>query len=224
MGKQLIIASGRHFNLSCEAEGTPPPSITWFKDGSRITNTSIKHVRGTSVMAFTPVRPENRGHYWCEANSTEGRTQSPTVFLTGIKKKKKNWQPRTYIWAVWTGVFFHLPNYSFLFLTAVKRGPYFVIHPEDVSVYEGQNVTLFCGAAGFPEPVIGWLKDNVSIGNFSSVGGNSSLALRFVERQATNAKYRCVARNSLGKTFSSEATLTVLTRQTTRSKNSMAIL
>lgn len=180
MGKQLIIASGRHFNLSCEAEGAPPPSITWFKDGSRITNTSIKHVRGTSVMAFTPVRPENRGHYWCEANSTEGRTQSPTVFLT------------------------------------VKRGPYFVIHPEDVSVYEGQNVTLFCGAAGFPEPVIGWLKDNVSIGNFSSVGGNSSLALRFVERQATNAKYRCVARNSLGKTFSSEATLTVLTRQTTR--------
>lgn len=103
------------------------------------------------------------------------------------------------------------------------RRPYFVIHPEDVSVYEGQNVTLFCGAAGFPEPVIGWLKDNLLIDNFSSVGGNSSLALRFVERQATNAKYRCVARNSLGKTFSSEATLTVLTRQTIRSKNSMAI-
>ena len=101
------------------------------------------------------------------------------------------------------------------------RRPYFVIHPEDVSVYEGENVTMSCLAAGFPVPVIGWLKDNELIDNFSSVGGNSSLALRFVEMQATNAKYRCVARNSLGKIYSSEATLTVLTRQTTRGKNSM---
>ena len=61
------------------------------------------------------------------------------------------------------------------------RRPYFAIHPEDVSVYEGENVTMSCLAVGIPEPVIGWLKDNVSIDNFSSVGGNSSLALRFVE-------------------------------------------
>ena len=80
---------------------------------------------------------------------------------------------------------------------------------------------MSCLAAGFPAPVIGWLKDNESIDSFSSVsGGNSSLALRFVERQDTNAKYRCIARNSLGKTYSSEATLTVLTRQATRGKNS----
>ena len=80
---------------------------------------------------------------------------------------------------------------------------------------------MSCLAAGFPAPVIGWLKDNESIDSFSSVsGGNSSLALRFVERQDTNAKYRCIARNSLGKTYSSEATLTVLTRQAKRGKNS----
>ena len=103
------------------------------------------------------------------------------------------------------------------------RRPYFVIQPEDVSVYVGQNVTLFCGATGFPAPVISWLKDNVSIDGFSAVGGNSSLALGFVERQATNVKYGCVARNSLGKTFSSEATVTVFSRQTTRGKNSTAI-
>ena len=103
------------------------------------------------------------------------------------------------------------------------RRPYFVIHPQDVSVYVGQNVTLSCGAVGFPAPVIGWLKDNVSIENFSSLGGNSTLALHFVEIRATDVKYRCVARNSLGETFSSEATLTVLSRQTTRGKNSTAI-
>ena len=88
MAKQLMIAPGRHFNLSCKADGAPPPSISWFKDGSRITSTSIEHVRGTSVMAFMPVRPENRGRYWCEANSTEGWTKSPAVFLTGILENK----------------------------------------------------------------------------------------------------------------------------------------
>ena len=116
-------------------------------------------------------------------------------------------------------MFFYL--LTFFLLTAVMRRPYFVIHPADVSVYEGENVTMSCLAVGIPVPVIGWLKDNVSIDNFSSVGGNSSLALRFVERQAPDAKYRCIARNSLGQTYSSEATLTVLTRQTTRGKNSM---
>lgn len=79
-----MIASGRHFNLSCEAEGAPPPRIWWFKDGSRITNTSIKDVRGTSVMTFMPIRSENQGHYWCEANNTEGWIQSPSVYVTGI--------------------------------------------------------------------------------------------------------------------------------------------
>jgi len=88
MEKQIMIASGRYFNLSCEATGAPPPSIRWFKDGSRITNSTIKDVRGTSVMAFMTVRPENRGHYWCEANNTEGLAQSPSVFLTGIAINK----------------------------------------------------------------------------------------------------------------------------------------
>ena len=84
-----MIASGHHFNLSCEAEGTPPPRISWFKDGSRITSISTEHARRTSVMSFMPVRPENQGRYWCEAKSTEGWTQSPSVFLKGIKKEKE---------------------------------------------------------------------------------------------------------------------------------------
>lgn len=62
-------------------------------------------------MAFTPVRPENRGHYWCEANSTEGRTQSPTVFLTGIKKKKKKTDNLEHISELCE------LEYSFIFLT-----------------------------------------------------------------------------------------------------------
>lgn len=134
-------------------------------------------------MTFMPIRSENQGHYWCEANNTEGWIQSPSVYVT------------------------------------VMTRPYFLLHPKDVSVYEGQNVTFSCGAAGFPSPVIGWMKNNVSIGSFSSVGGNSSLVLRLVESKATNGIYRCIARNSLGKTFSSEATLTVLSRQTATRDN-----
>jgi len=134
-------------------------------------------------------------------------------------RKKKTDDRLQYVWYIhWVNWFYRLSYWRF-FVPAVMTRPYFLLHPKDVSVYEGQNVTFYCGAAGFPSPVIGWLKNNVSIGSFSSVGGNSSLVLRLVESKATNGIYKCVARNSLGKTFSSEATLTVLSRQTaTRGK------
>ena len=111
----------------------------------------------------------------------------------------------------------------FFFFTTVLWKPYFVSHPEDVSIYEGDNVTLSCSATGFPEAVIGWLKDNVAIGNFSTVSGNSSLVLRFVKSGSANGKYKCVAWNSLGKTFSLEGTLTVTTQQAKRGKDWMTI-
>ncbi|XP_078348254.1 peroxidasin-like [Oculina patagonica] len=181
MERKMMVPSGSYFNLSCEASGVPPPKITWFKDGSQImSNSSIEDVRGSSVMTIMSVRPENRGHYWCEANNTEGWVQSSAVVLKVLWK------------------------------------PYFVSHPENVSIYEDENVTLSCSAAGFPTPVIGWLKDNMSIRGFSSVGGNSSLHLHFVKREIANGKYSCAARNSLGKTFSLEGIVTVLSRQKTR--------
>ena len=84
----MTVDSGSYFNLKCEATGVPPPKVTWFKDGSQImSNSSIIDDRGTSVITFTSVRPENRGHYWCEANNTEGWMQSSSIFLTGIKRK-----------------------------------------------------------------------------------------------------------------------------------------
>lgn len=101
-------------------------------------------------------------------------------------------------------------------MTTVIWKAYFVSHPKDASIYEGENLTLSCSAAGSPTPVISWLKDNVSISNFSSAGGNSSLVLNFVQKETTDGKYGCVAENSLGRAISLEGTLTVLLRQTTQ--------
>lgn len=86
MDGQMIV-SGSNANLSCEASGVPVPKILWFKNGSRIPNSSVKDGKGFSVMALESVRPNDRGHYWCEANSTEGSVQSPAVVITGIKPK-----------------------------------------------------------------------------------------------------------------------------------------
>ena len=84
---KMSVASGSYFKLTCEASGVPTPNMTWFKDGSQImSNSSIEEVGGASVMTFMSVRPENRGHYWCEANNTKGWVQSSVVALTGIYK------------------------------------------------------------------------------------------------------------------------------------------
>jgi len=71
--------------------------------------------------------------------------------------------------------------------------------------------TLICAVDGFPSPRISWLKNNSTVSNETVVqnGNVSSLALVFHEMRTQAPKYRCVARNSVGKSFTNEATITI---------------
>ena len=95
---QVMTASGRYFNLSCEARGVPPPKITWFKGEIKIiSNSPLNDDKDTaSALAFNSVRLENRGSYCCEANSAEGWVKSSSIFLTGIKIESRWRNLRTF--------------------------------------------------------------------------------------------------------------------------------
>ena len=81
---QLNISAGSQANLSCNSLGLPRPAITWFKDGRRVSMSSMKGVKGYSLLAFESIHLNDQGKYWCEANSPEGWNRSSTVTLTGI--------------------------------------------------------------------------------------------------------------------------------------------
>ena len=110
-------------------------------------------------------------------------------------------------------------NFITFFLVLWK--PIFRMHPQNISTYLNDGVTtvtLKCAADGFPRPVISWLENSSTVINESVIqnGSISSLVLTFRARKKT-PKYRCMARNSLGRVFSKETTLTILERPTNSS-------
>ena len=91
--------------------------------------------------------------------------------------------------------------------------PFFTMHPQDstVKLQSGTAVVaLKCAAEGFPPPVIIWLRNNSTVVNDSvtSNGSVSTLNLVLHTIKEENPNYLCVATNTMGRTYSSEAALT----------------
>ncbi|XP_015750203.1 PREDICTED: protein sax-3-like, partial [Acropora digitifera] len=92
--------------------------------------------------------------------------------------------------------------------------PAFTTHPQNQTVPEGDNVTLFCNATGNPEPSISWTIDGLAV-NFtvhpriSSRSDKKQLTVRNVNRTDSHHKYRCQASNTVGTITSDAASLNV---------------
>ena len=87
------------------------------------------------------------------------------------------------------------------------------MHPQDstLKLQSGTAVVaLKCAAEGFPPPVIIWLRNNWTVVNDSvtSNGSVSTLNLVLHTIKEENPNYLCVATNTMGRTYSSEAALT----------------
>ena len=89
------------------------------------------------------------------------------------------------------------------------------MHPRNVTIVRGDNVTFSCSVVGNPTPSVVWKKDRRDLNvtgnsrfNLSSRSNNHSLEIAEVHR-SDSGKYRCVAENSKNVSYSSAATLTV---------------
>ena len=70
--------------ITCKAEGTPIPEITWSRNGTVVSSTQF---RGrVSTLMFTPQEAEDFGVYVCMANNVLGTaSRNVTVQLLGNK-------------------------------------------------------------------------------------------------------------------------------------------
>ncbi len=74
--------------------------------------------------------------------------------------------------------------------------------PKSVEIWEGQRLTLTCGAQGRPMPTIEWIFNGKPVREQPpTVDGRSHLAITEIRPFHTGA-YVCVARNPLGVTRS----------------------
>ena len=92
--------------------------------------------------------------------------------------------------------------------------PAFTTYPQNQTVREGDNVTLFCNATGNPRPSISWTIDELTVNitvysRISLTSDNKQLTVKNVSRTDSHHKYRCQANNSVGTITSDPASLTV---------------
>ena len=68
---------GQPVNLTCGANGIPPPLYQWFRDGTEIPGASFPN------LYISVVTPGDRGNYTCTA-SNEGGTATSSPGLLSI--------------------------------------------------------------------------------------------------------------------------------------------
>uniref|UniRef100_A0A1I8PI08 Roundabout n=1 Tax=Stomoxys calcitrans TaxID=35570 RepID=A0A1I8PI08_STOCA len=170
--------------LNCKAEGSPIPTIQWYKDGValKILPGSHRITLPAGGLFFLKVvnsrRETDAGVYWCEAKNELGVARSRNATLQ----------------------------------VAVLRDE-FRIEPQNTRIAQGDTALLECAAPrGVPDPVVLWKKggnilDMESTKRIRIVDGGN-LAIQDA-RQSDEGQYQCIAKNPVGIRESAIATLKV---------------
>ncbi|XP_041667610.1 roundabout homolog 2 [Cheilinus undulatus] len=185
----LIVSKGEPATLNCKAEGRPPPSIEWYKDGERVETDkddprSHRMLLPSGSLFFLRIvhgrrsKPDE-GVYTCVARNYLGEAISRNASLD----------------------------------VAILRDD-FRQAPSDVVVAAGEIAVLECvPPRGHPEPSVSWKRNNVRVSNkderISMRGGKLMISNT---RKSDAGMYVCVGTNMVGERDSDPAELVVYER------------
>ncbi|XP_026186777.1 roundabout homolog 2 isoform X2 [Mastacembelus armatus] len=185
----LIVSKGEPATLNCKAEGRPPPSIEWYKDGERVETDkddprSHRMLLPSGSLFFLRIvhgrrsKPDE-GVYTCVARNYLGEAISHNASLE----------------------------------VAVLRDD-FRQAPSDVVVAAGEPAVLECvPPRGHPEPTVSWKRNNARVS-----GKDERISMRGGKLMISHTKksdagmYVCVGTNMVGERDSDPAELVVYER------------
>ncbi|GCC29770.1 hypothetical protein chiPu_0008212 [Chiloscyllium punctatum] len=163
---------GVSLKLPCKAHGVPKPSIVWSKNGELISQHlgKISTEPDGGLLISSPTGKET-GEFVCTATNAAGYA-SRKVQLTVYVKPRIITESK-----------------------GSERGS-----PKEVSVIEGEDVTLSCEVQSFPPPIINWAKNMQLISPFSPRHTQlSSGLMKIIEtRLSDSGLYLCIATNIAG--------------------------
>ncbi|XP_037125480.1 roundabout homolog 1-like isoform X1 [Syngnathus acus] len=197
----LIVSKGEPATLNCKAEGRPPPTVEWYKDGERVETDrdnprSHRMLLPSGSLFFLRIvhgrrsKPDD-GSYVCVARNYLGQAVSHNASLE----------------------------------VAILRDD-FRQNPVDVMVAVGEPAVLECQPPrGHPEPTISWRKNGLNIDDREErITIRSGKLMITNSRKSDAGKYICVGTNMVGERESEIAELTVLERPTFLKRPSSAVV
>ncbi|XP_043504846.1 tyrosine-protein phosphatase Lar isoform X12 [Polistes fuscatus] len=185
------VKAGGIASFYCTAQGAPPPTIHWRKNGKRITANQSRYLVQTyehgALLRIEPVRSvRDSTTYECVAENGVGDAVSAEALLTVYEAE-------------------NLPP-GFPMITQA---------PAAKVVEMGRNAVLVCGAVGSPPPIISWIRNMLPV----DMSNPRFTILEPGKLQIANsisydqAKYECVANNSIGTEYSKSTMLYVKVRR-----------
>lgn len=77
--KEYVTAVDKPVSLLCEAEGFPPPDITWHKDGHALTESLRQRILSSGALQIAFAQPDDAGQYTCIAANVAGSSSVSTT-------------------------------------------------------------------------------------------------------------------------------------------------
>ncbi|XP_035721956.1 tyrosine-protein phosphatase Lar-like isoform X9 [Vespa mandarinia] len=185
------VKAGGIASFFCTAQGAPPPQIHWRKNGKRISQSQSRYLVHTyehgALLRIEPVKTaRDSTTYECVAENGVGDAVSAEAQLTVYEAE-------------------NLPA-GFPMITQA---------PAAKVVEMGHNAVLLCGAIGSPTPIISWVRNmlpmDTSNPRFTVLDSGTLQITNSIS--SDQAKYECVANNSVGTEYSKSTLLYVKVRR-----------
>nr|CAD7198875.1 unnamed protein product [Timema douglasi] len=156
----LTLKTGGLAELRCVADGSPPPAITWYKDGQPMTaGGRVTIAPGGHQMRVQHAKELDSGLYVCRAQNSVGfKETSAYITVTAgyfsparvdiVSPTTRSPPPRVD---------------TSQFSSREGRAPKIIIAPYDIEAPKGSTIEIPCKTDGEPKPTIVWTKDGLSV-------------------------------------------------------------
>uniref|UniRef100_A0A673IBQ3 Hemicentin-1 n=1 Tax=Sinocyclocheilus rhinocerous TaxID=307959 RepID=A0A673IBQ3_9TELE len=214
--------------LECEAEGHPPPSLTWLKDGSPVAvRENLRILEQGRKLEILSALPSDAGRYVCVATSVAGEREikydiSVLVSVHGNNHlfyfllmfvfdiclicSQREGQKVTFLSSSKLQThfrYFYGKNVIIYFFNICLSVPPTIrsTGPAERSVVLHTSISLQCVVSGIPPPSITWLKDGRPVDTtqeFLKLESAGRVLHIKKARLEDAGKYTCVATNAAG--------------------------